>query len=146
MVGNLVHVFGMTGMTKVCKKHNVEYIPSGKCLVCPECRRETNSRYEQRHTEQRKAWRTTEAGKTCRLKYDRSAKRKASKKKNRHKMRAREAVRRAVNKGILVPCMVCPECKQQTKTEAHHHRGYEKSYQLDVVWLCHSCHLAIHNG
>lgn len=133
-------------MAKVCEKHDVEYVTSGKYTMCPECRKENCKRYEQKHAEKRKKWRTSEAGKACRLKYDRSAKRKASKDRHRIQMRAREAVRRAVNKGILIPSEVCPVCEQHVKTEAHHHRGYEKSYQLDVVWLCHSCHMSIHRS
>ena len=131
-------------MAKVCEKHGVEYVAYGEHHKCPECRKESQKRYELKHKKERKAWRTTEAGKACRLRYDRSPKRKASKDRNRTKMRAREAVRRAVNKGILVPAKVCPKCQKQLKTEAHHHKGYEKLHQLDVVWLCHSCHMSIH--
>lgn len=130
-------------MSKICGKHNVKYVEQSGIIRCPECRRETNKKYLQKHAKEIKAWRTSEAGKACRLKYDRSAKRKASKDRNRPAMRAREAVRRAVKRGTLIPAETCSICKHLVKTEAHHHLGYEKPHQLDVVWVCHPCHMSI---
>lgn len=53
------------------------------------------------------------------------------------KIQARKAVKTAIKNGILkrLPCF-CGE----TKVEAHHHKGYEKENQLNVVWLCHKHH------
>lgn len=54
--------------------------------------------------------------------------------------RAHLAVMRAVRKGVLVrlPCQVCG------KTPTHgHHEDYSRP--LDVIWLCHKHHKAIHS-
>lgn len=53
--------------------------------------------------------------------------------------RAHLAVNRAIKKGLLVrlPCHVCG------KTPTHgHHEDYSKP--LDVIWLCHKHHKAVH--
>lgn len=56
---------------------------------------------------------------------------------------AGRAVRRAIARGWLerLPCDRCGE----SKTQAHHHISYAKEHQLNVVWLCHSCHLDWHS-
>ena len=68
--------------------------------------------------------------------------REARKTKPEHK-RAHEAVRRAIRKGVLVRPKACTKCGQSNmRIEAHHHKGYAKEHQLDVVFLCTSCHRA----
>lgn len=51
------------------------------------------------------------------------------------------AVANAVISGQLIKPVHCehPGCLV-TKIQAHHHRGYEREYWLDVVWLCHRHH------
>ena len=51
--------------------------------------------------------------------------------------RAQAAVARALKRGRLVKPGQCqePGC-QQKKVQAHHHKGYSRKHQLDVVWLC----------
>lgn len=61
--------------------------------------------------------------------------------------RAHRVVYMRIRRGQLphpntLPCSRCrctwsPGCKRH---EYHHHRGYEKPYQADVVALCSSCH------
>ena len=36
----------------------------------------------------------------------------------------------------------CDKCGAKTSLEAHHHKGYDEEHQLDVQWLCISCHKA----
>jgi len=36
----------------------------------------------------------------------------------------------------------CDKCGAKTPLEAHHHKGYDEEHQLDVQWLCISCHKA----
>lgn len=62
---------------------------------------------------------------------------------NPEKKQAHEAVRRAIRKGVLVRPKACTKCgNSQMRIEAHHHKGYAKEHQLDVVFLCTSCHRA----
>ena len=73
-------------------------------------------------------------------------------------IRAREtantAVNHAVRDGWLVPPNRCDWCGDtpaptyngSRSIEAHHHRGYEQKYWLDVIWLCPNCHVAAHSS
>jgi hypothetical protein len=69
---------------------------------------------------------------------------KANKQQNLNPMHwgARAAVWRAVRSGKIerADCQVC----SAIKTEAHHHKGYDKTNWLDVVWLCNKHHVAAH--
>ncbi len=131
-------------MSKICDKHNIEHIKSGNSTQCLECGRERSLKYSRAHTKERKEYRQSDAGKSSKNKYVKSHKGKATSQKyrenNKLKIKARKASELALRIGTLVRPATCSECGIQTKTEAHHHRGYEKSYQLDVVWLCRPCH------
>jgi len=59
---------------------------------------------------------------------------------NLDKHAAYSAVLRAVKSGRLVRLETCPKCNKPGRVEAHHHKGYSKEFQLDVVWLCKKCH------
>jgi hypothetical protein len=37
----------------------------------------------------------------------------------------------------------CQNCGKK-KSEAHHHKGYQKKHWLDVQWLCRKCHQKTH--
>lgn len=56
----------------------------------------------------------------------------------RDKKRARDRVRSAVKYGKLSKPVVCSDCGQPGKLQAHH-ADYSKP--LDVTWLCFQCHL-----
>lgn len=56
---------------------------------------------------------------------------------------ARYALRNAIRRGEIVKpttCSNCLEIKKSNKIQGHHHKGYEKQYHLDVIWLCDDCH------
>ena len=38
------------------------------------------------------------------------------------------------------PCIICGD----KDTHAHHHKGYAKEHQLDIVWLCKKHHMEEH--
>lgn len=61
---------------------------------------------------------------------------------HRHKDRsyARKAVRRAVDNGLLSKPLTCQQCSKECKVEGHHHKGYDKQFWLDIIWLCRECH------
>ena len=132
------------GMVKICEKHDTEYVLKYGRWRCPECLKEGYRRYNKKHREERKLWHQSSKGKISQSKYRKSQKGQEASIRDRYKILARKAVTRAVKNGILIPSVTCSECDCLTKTEAHHHRGYEKSRQLDVVWLCRYCHFSIH--
>jgi len=53
--------------------------------------------------------------------------------------KARAALRHEVRVGRIIrgPCQVCAST---IRIEAHHHKGYEPEFWLDVVWLCRVHH------
>ena len=53
---------------------------------------------------------------------------------------AKRAVEKALREGNLYsePCIICGE----TKTSAHHE---DYNHFLDVIWLCHAHHMALHS-
>lgn len=55
---------------------------------------------------------------------------------------AHVAVNRAIDSGRLAP-QPCRDCGTP-KAQAHHHRGYAREFQLDVVWLCPRDHKLEH--
>lgn len=62
-------------------------------------------------------------------------------KKYPEKDKARQSVSHAVKSGKLIKqkCF-CGEIK----VHAHHHKGYEKKYWLDIIWLCRKHHDQAH--
>ena len=62
--------------------------------------------------------------------------------KNKDKAQIRELVSKAIRKDDLIRPNTCSLCghKSERPIEAHHWRGYEKEYALDIQWLCRTCH------
>ena len=62
------------------------------------------------------------------------------------RIQASVAVKDAVRRGILMPptSFQCKMC-DNTAEHYHHHKGYEEEHKLDVVPLCHVCHVSIHH-
>jgi hypothetical protein len=54
---------------------------------------------------------------------------------------ARRAVTKALCQGVLERSDICMRCGNPAITEAHHYKGYDEIYHLDVEWLCKSCHM-----
>lgn len=59
--------------------------------------------------------------------------------------RAHSAVGTAVKRGKMpkAPELTCVQCGAQA-SHYHHHHGYDRAHRLDVVPLCHTCHLVVH--
>ncbi len=55
--------------------------------------------------------------------------------------RAHNAVYHALKDGTIVKPDCCSRCPATAQIEAHHH---DHAKQLDVVWLCRSCHRRLH--
>lgn len=64
---------------------------------------------------------------------------------NPEKKLAHRKVAAAVSKGLLVAPERCSNCGRKVRLHGHH-RDYNKSTLLDVVWLCGRCHRREHLG
>jgi hypothetical protein len=100
--------------------------------------------------QQRAEWRESNPDKVKEAvrKYQLSAKGKVSAalgakkytEKHPERRAAHRAVHRAVKNGMLVKPKRCEECNKRSRVQAHHHKGYEKQFHLDIKWLCQKCH------
>lgn len=53
-------------------------------------------------------------------------------------------VRLALESGEIVKPSCCEMCGcSGKKLDAHHHKGYEEAFVLDVQWICRGCHRKI---
>ena len=78
-----------------------------------------------------------------RLKPDYMEKQRGIRAANPEMRTAHQSVHRAIKAGILIRPDSCPVCgNSKMRIEAHHHKGYEKEFALDVLFLCTSCHRA----
>ena len=140
----------------------------GHRSICKQCRsiksrseknkalgRKRNRKY--RHTEKGKEnrheyqikYRTHGDGRAANMRYQQSEKGKITHRNSvyadriRHpeKAKARDAVNRAVRNGKLPPIrsLQCKICKTNAR-HYHHHKGYEKENQLNVIPVCIPCH------
>jgi hypothetical protein len=91
---------------------------------------------KKRYDEVAKAWRKKNSDKVV-------AKVMRQKAKNPMAYWARICVNAAVNCGAISRPPVCSKCGNPCKPQAHH-SDYAKP--LEVIWLCHACHLEVHHG
>lgn len=68
---------------------------------------------------------------------------RARERNNRFKSNAKLAVSRAIKRGDLIRPEQCSVCHKKCKPEGHH-ADYSK--QLEVMWLCKSCHAYEHSN
>lgn len=87
----------------------------------------------------KKAYSQTEKGKSAMIRSLR-----VERAKNYDKYLARELVRKHVLSGKIIKPTNCSVCKETTKLQAHHYKGYLKENRLDIVWLCNICHVQEH--
>lgn len=57
------------------------------------------------------------------------------------KYKAHNNIEYAINSNKVVKPEVCSVCGKKRKLEGHH---YDYSKPLEVVWVCHICHMKIH--
>lgn len=99
-----------------------------------------NVKYRKEHKDKdlasKKAYKKTEKGKLSERRYY-----KSKMKRIPEKMRARKLINTHIERGKLFRLSYCQNCKNKTKTEAHH-KDYKKP--LDVIFLCHKCHRLLH--
>ena len=135
----------------------------GYGFLCKPCALKKSKIYQQ--TKQGKATKKrydqSEKGKTKRKIYQQTAKFKTYQRQYRQSKRgravrkryalaypkyekAKSAVQTAIRKGILpkVTTLKC-SCGEQA-VHYHHHKGYAKEHQLDVIPVCKKCHSLAH--
>jgi hypothetical protein len=66
--------------------------------------------------------------------------------RNAAKHEAHIAVVKALYRGVLVKATACEHCDGFGPFHGHHHQGYDRAHQLDVIWLCGSCHWRAHHS
>lgn len=116
-----------------------------RIAACKACRKAyalaTADRFrERKRAYQARYWRTEEHRK------DRLEKARRWCKKYPEKHCAHSAVSRALASGSLVRPLACSACGAVGQVEAHHHRGYERAFWLDVHWVCRPCHRRLEKG
>jgi hypothetical protein len=60
------------------------------------------------------------------------------------KFSAQQVIYRAVRDGKIIKPGLCQMCGAEYVTIEGHHFDYSRP--LDVVWLCHDCHISIFHG
>lgn len=55
---------------------------------------------------------------------------------------ASKLIRNLVKSKIIIKPSNCSKCNMECLTEGHHN---DYSKPLEVIWVCHSCHMLIHN-
>lgn len=65
-------------------------------------------------------------------------------KRNFEKRHAVRMVEMAIRNGKLIRPSSCSSCSKICRPHGHHHLGYDEENLLNVVWLCHACHLKQH--
>lgn len=108
--------------------------PSGRQDYCKTCTRSHRKANREKRRAMQRDWRRRNPDKIRQYRRTRES-------NHPEKEAANAAVRAAVDAGRLVRATVCEYCGNATKTEGHH-RDYSK--QLEVVWLCHDCHVDEH--
>jgi hypothetical protein len=137
--------------------HNETRSPDGKTRWCKTCRHAALTRWKQANRERckehaRAANRTYRQRHWERVNAYARQYRKGHPEMNREVQRrwrvnnpqahrAQKLLRRAVEAGKVLKPTSCPQCGSAEHVSAHH---FDYSKPLDVVWLCHRCHMAIH--
>lgn len=112
--------------------HKCSSTRTGHLTVCISCRKVQQQKY-----------RKTTKGKAKDKRYNDSVKRYESLYKywenNPDKKVAQTRLSNAIRDGKLVNPNCCEVCCCREKVEGHHY-SYDEDKQLDVIWLCKSCH------
>lgn len=110
----------------------------GRRPDCKECVRKRSRAYMRspRGSAQRAQYEQTDAYKEAKARAKRRHRRR-----HPQRLRARSAVWHAVANGDLPPASECDcvECDGPAE-HYHHHNGYDREHQLDVVPVCRDCH------
>jgi|SRR3990167_121438 len=123
--------------------------------ICKKCVYELNRIWRVANPDKvrkyRKQWKLMHREDVNRLKHnhgirhreDRKLKQRWVRATKREAYLARETVKRALKKGDLIRPLYCKACEEQRFIVAHH-SNYKN--QLEVHWLCNTCHQLSHPG
>lgn len=140
---------------EVGKKYRQEYYLKHKDRIINQVKKYYKEHFEKRAI-QKKKWadrnreKLVEYRKNYYAKYYRTKKgreilinaSKKYRKNNRYKVLAHYAIRAAIRNGEITKPVYCSSCKSTILKIQGHHEDY--SNPLDVIWLCHSCHVKLH--
>lgn len=105
---------------------------------CKECKRHYDRSFGLNNPEYMARWRASNRSKTRAYLTDWKQRNPI---KHRLMLNAHQAVAAAIKSRRLIKPSECSSCSAfGPRIEAHHHKGYEYQFQLDVQWLCTSCH------
>jgi len=62
----------------------------------------------------------------------------------KQKVKARSKLNLYVRRGKIQKPDSCQICGFPGVLHGHHHKGYQKPHDLDVVWMCEPCHGSVH--
>ena len=113
----------------------------GYFSYCIPCGKETGRVWKKANPDKLKA--SDKAYKT-KHKEKHAKKQRGYAKRNPNKVRAQRLLYKAVKRGDLIRPSECSRCKgnkEGYKIEGHH---FDYSKPLEVVWLCHNCHVDEH--
>jgi len=99
--------------------------------------KEYHARTRAQREETKRAWRLANPDKVAAIRERTLAKNPAAR-------RARIKVTTALALGKLIKASFCSQCGSSENVQAHHHLGYSARHALDVIWLCHKCHVKQH--
>jgi hypothetical protein len=130
-----------------------------RCTTCKACELAYDRAYKEAHREEKSAYARvhsrTPAGRASQQRYRQSDDGKQYRREfqraytlhrwhncpeARLHMLARNSVGMALRSGKLRRPTICQHCGGPGPIQSHHHRGYDRKYWRDVVWLCAECH------
>jgi hypothetical protein len=100
-----------------------------------ETRRDYQRQYESRHPDQKKAYRQLHPKMVTEY-------HKKYKQSHRKSVNASKIIQVRRGRGLIVPPLSCLNCGAEKRALHGHHPDYSKP--LEVVWLCHICHMFLH--
>jgi len=142
---------GYSGYCKVCHRKSVaKYCASEKGRV-GQCKCAAKYRASEKGKAAICSYMKTESffvsSKKASRKFNQSEKGKKAQRdyciKNREKRQAKNAVSREVRNSRIPPAKAF-KCPCGAQAEHYHHHSYAPEYWLDVVALCHTCHIHLH--
>lgn len=96
---------------------------------------------ERQRNRQKKRYANDKIYRLKRIEAARKQKLKNRKLEPKNKRKARKAVAYAIKHNQIKKPIKCQDCKKITRLEGHHH---DYSQLLNVIWICHQCHIKYH--
>lgn len=129
---------------RLFKKYD-KYVRRSRCLECE------SSYYRSREYREKANEKNSRYRAEGRVRHRDSAHFRLRQERYPEKSRASQLVNQAIKKGELIRPLSCDQCGVipqsmrggRSGIQAHHE---DYSRPLDVMWLCHSCHISVHRA